>query len=96
MVFDSEDLLVIHSREDMNRCQVQPQKLLDGITPATERLLRSRKGYKGQSEPERWKTVYRILFPDEIVPSPCKLSPFHPKAFTVSLSAFRPVYSISE
>ncbi len=73
MVFDTEDSLITHSRE-ANRCHVQPKPPLDGITPEIERLLRSRKKeYRGQSEPEIWKKIYRILFPNEIVPSPCKL-----------------------
>jgi len=75
MVFDSKDLLKSHSRDEANRCQVHPEQVLDGITPEAERLLRSRKKeYRGQSEPELWRKMYRTLFPDEIVPSPCKLA----------------------
>jgi hypothetical protein len=86
MLFDSEDLLKSHSREEENRCKVQPTELLDGITPETERLLRSRKKeYKGQTEPELWKKMYRVLFPNEIVPSPCKLGPFYLYGYPASL-----------
>jgi hypothetical protein len=75
MVFNSEDLLTSHLRDEANRCQVQPKQVLDGITPKTESLLRSRKKeYRVQSEPELWRKMYRTLFPDEIVPSPCKLA----------------------
>jgi hypothetical protein len=75
MVFDSEDLLMSHSRDEANICQVQPEQALNGITPETESLLRSRKKEsRGKSEPELWKKMYRVLFPNEIVPSPCKLA----------------------
>jgi hypothetical protein len=75
MVFDSEDLLMSHSRDEANRCQIQPEQALDGITLETEWLLRSRKKeYRGQSKLELWRKMYRTLFPDEIVPSPCKLA----------------------
>jgi hypothetical protein len=76
MVFNSKDLLKSHLRDVVNRCQVQPEQVFDGITPETEKLLRSRKKeYRDQSEPELWKRMYRILFPDEFVPPPCKLVP---------------------
>jgi hypothetical protein len=74
MVFNSKDLLKSHLRDVVNRCQVQPEQVFDGITPEIKKLLRSRKKeYRDQSEPELWKRMYRILFPDEFVPSPCKL-----------------------
>jgi hypothetical protein len=81
MLFDSQDLLTSHLREEMEaeRCDVKPKRALDGITPETELLLKRRKkDYKGQSEPELWKKMYRILFPDEIVPSPCKFTSITP------------------
>ena len=77
MVFDSEDLLKSHLRDEPNRCQLRPTQTLDGVTQETEKLLRSRKkDYNGQSEPELWRKIYRTLFPDEIVPSPCRLALF--------------------
>jgi hypothetical protein len=47
----------------------------EGISSETEKLLRRRKKtYPGQSEEERWRDIYRLLFPnDKDVPSPCKL-----------------------
>lgn len=45
----------------------------DGITSDVERLLRSRKkSRRSQSDVERWKEMYRLLFPNEDLPSPCK------------------------
>jgi hypothetical protein len=75
IVFGSKDLLKSHLRDETNRCQVRPEQVLDGITPETESLLKSRKKeYRGQPELELWKTMYWVLFPNEIVPSPCKLA----------------------
>jgi hypothetical protein len=45
----------------------------DGITPEIAVKLKSRKkASPDQSVPERWKDIYRLLFPDELVPLPCK------------------------
>lgn len=46
----------------------------DGITNEMVEKLRSKKKvHRDQSEEDRWKEVYQILFPGEMVPSPCKL-----------------------
>jgi hypothetical protein len=38
-------------------------------------LQSKRKAFPGQTEAERWKQIYQILFPDdEEVPDPCKSS----------------------
>jgi hypothetical protein len=75
MLFDNQELLMSHLREETEAqiCEVKPKKALDGITPETELLLKRRKkDIKGQSKSELWRKMYQILFPDEIVPSPCK------------------------
>ena len=36
MIFESEALYDHHLREDVNRCQVQPKLVIDGITPETD------------------------------------------------------------
>jgi hypothetical protein len=36
-----------------------------------EKLRSRKKAYKGQTEEERWEEIYKLLFPDEIAPSPC-------------------------
>jgi transcription elongation factor Elf1 len=59
-------------------CELNLIQPAEGITGNIEKKLRSRKKtHKGQSETERWQEMYRILFPNEGVPSPCKL--FRPK-----------------
>lgn len=50
---------------------------VEGFDAAQEDRLRSRKKAKGIAEPseaERWRDVYKILFPHDDVPSPCKVS----------------------
>jgi hypothetical protein len=50
---------------------------VEGITDRLREQLQSRKKlYPGQTEAERWQQVYQLLFPNEIVPSPCKSTVF--------------------
>jgi hypothetical protein len=50
----------------------------DGITnEMVEKLRSKKKAHRDQSEEDRWKEIYQILFPGESVPSPCKLCKFH-------------------
>ena len=54
-------------------CEVQPVRTPEGITPDQEKRLRSRKKTSPtQSDEDRWKDIYRLLFPNEEIPSPCK------------------------
>lgn len=54
-------------------CDVQSGNPPTGITPAVERQLRSRKkSHPNQTDEERWKDIYKILFPNVEIPSPCK------------------------
>jgi hypothetical protein len=55
-------------------CELKPGSPPEGITPECERLLRSRKkASRNQGDEDRWKHIYKLLFPNEKVPSPCKL-----------------------
>ena len=46
---------------------------MNGITTAQEFDLRSKKGLAGLSEKDKWRKMYRIIFPmDANIPSPCK------------------------
>jgi hypothetical protein len=50
---------------------------VEGITDRLrEQLLSRKKLYPGQTEDERWQQIYQLLFPNEIVPSPCKSTVF--------------------
>jgi hypothetical protein len=60
-------------RMSITDCASRAVEPPEAITPAVEIVLKSRKkAYPNQTEEDRWKCVYRILFPDEPVPNPCK------------------------
>jgi hypothetical protein len=50
----------------------------DGITnEIMDKLRCKKKAYRDQSEADRWKDIYRVLFPGENAPSPCKSHDYH-------------------
>ncbi|RDL29978.1 uncharacterized protein BP5553_10605 [Venustampulla echinocandica] len=52
-------------------CEIRPGNSPEGITPEIERRLRSRKkSHPNQTDEERWKDIYKLLFPNATVPSP--------------------------
>ncbi|TVY28038.1 Resistance to glucose repression protein [Lachnellula hyalina] len=52
-------------------CHVQPGNPPTGITPVIERQLRSRKkSHPNQNDGDRWRDIYKLLFPNEEIPSP--------------------------
>jgi hypothetical protein len=54
-------------------CELKVGSPPEGITPEHERRLRSRKKTsRDQNDEDRWKDMYRLLFPNEQVPSSCK------------------------
>ncbi|KAL2024336.1 hypothetical protein VTK56DRAFT_8818 [Thermocarpiscus australiensis] len=65
--FDKPESLKSHQRAEVS-CKLK-QKSEDTITEEQEKLLRAR-SKPHSSEEEKWKEMYRILFPDETVPSP--------------------------
>lgn len=69
-----EDLQVHYRRSDI--CHVVALESFQGIDKKQEAILRSRKKSKDQSESDRWRSMYTVLFPDDeedLIPSPCKL-----------------------
>lgn len=72
--FSNQQRLTAHITVDaVQICQVKPGHPPEGITPEIERKLKSRKkAYLGQTEEDRWRDMYTLLFPGEDVPSPCK------------------------
>lgn len=71
--FKTQAELEAHSRST-NICDLAELTTpFEGITTEIEKKLRSRKkDSRVQSEADRWRGIYRVLFPDEVVPSPCK------------------------
>lgn len=64
-----------HQR-DLAGCEIKEQVPLEGFNKDQERKLKSKKrSIVYQSEEDKWKGVYLILFPDDAesdMPSPCK------------------------
>jgi hypothetical protein len=55
-------------------CELRDIEHADGVTAEIAEKLRSKKkAQPNQTEAERWQAIYRLLFPHEVVPSPCKL-----------------------
>jgi hypothetical protein len=63
-------------------CELRLIKPAEGITSTLEKQLRSRKkACRDETEEERWKRIYEILFPIEPAPSPCEYIFLMLKAF---------------
>jgi hypothetical protein len=59
-------------------CELLEVVQQDGITnEIVEKLRSKKKSHRDQSEEDRWKEIYQILFPGEMVPSPCKSCDHH-------------------
>lgn len=66
------------SQEDVNEHQKEPEPCLltetelgDGLTSDIVEKLKSRKkSDKNQTESERWREIYKLLFPQDLVPDP--------------------------
>jgi len=73
MLFQDQEKLNQHLKIPKG-CELKECDQADGVTSEVVEKLRCRKkAHKSQTEEDRWEEIYRLLFPDEIVPSPCKL-----------------------
>lgn len=72
--FDEDDDLAYHLRTRPQHCLERDKPELNGFDSTQEIQLRSRTGVPFDEE-ERWRHVYRILFPHDDhdnMPSPCE------------------------
>jgi hypothetical protein len=70
MLFNAQEWLNEHLRS--TTCDIKEFVPLKSITDEIEKKLKSKK--KSSLGPaERWKEIYRLIFPNEPVPSPCEL-----------------------
>src|SRR3569833_322223 len=54
-------------------CETRPGTSPAGITPDQVNQLRSRKkSSRNQTDEDRWHDMYRLLFPNDVIPSPCE------------------------
>lgn len=57
----------------VNICSLQIGQATEGVTADLEKKLKSRKkSSPDQTEEARWKEIYGLLFPNAVVPNPCK------------------------
>jgi hypothetical protein len=85
-VFNKQHQLDLHMTVTAAEiCELKSGQPPEGITVEHERRLRCRKKtHPKQSDEETWRDMYKILFPDEEVPSPCE---FHPLSKTSAMKA---------
>ena len=69
--FDKPEQLKAHQRAS-DPCELR-ERAPDAITEEQEKQLRTR-AKPNSSEEMKWEDIYRIIFPGETVPSPCKSS----------------------
>lgn len=73
-LFKSQDEVNEHQKEP-EPCLLRETELGDGLTSDIVEKLKSRKkSDKNQTESERWREIYKLLFPQDLVPDPCKSS----------------------
>jgi hypothetical protein len=54
-------------------CALSPGHPAEGLTLDLEKKLKSRKkASPDQTEEQRWREIYGLLFPNEVVPNPCE------------------------
>lgn len=75
--FKVQSQLRAHLRQEV-ACPVSPRSVAEdaGFDLEMEKKLRSRKKIEGQTESDKWRHMFRMLFPsfkDRPTPSPCKL-----------------------
>lgn len=74
-MFKTEDLLDAHYQA-MTPCDLKAPPPLEGFDKSQEKKLKNRKRKAGvDTEEEKWREVYKILFPEAdpaLIPSPCE------------------------
>lgn len=77
LAFPNEAWIDAHLRRRDELCEIKEAGSIEGFDKNQEVLIRSRKRTTS-SEVDKWKEIYRILFPDDsddLIPSPCEISP---------------------
>ncbi|KAH7395553.1 hypothetical protein BKA64DRAFT_61306 [Cadophora sp. MPI-SDFR-AT-0126] len=70
VLFKDADGVSMHLKEPKG-CEPNNFEQADGITSELYEKLRSKKKLqRDQTEVDRWKEIYKLLFPNEIIPSP--------------------------
>jgi hypothetical protein len=70
-LFDDQQQVNDHLNQPKG-CEFVEAQIQDGVTNEIVEKLRSKeKASRDQTEADRWREIYQILFPGEMVPSPC-------------------------
>jgi hypothetical protein len=72
-VFEEVNVLTTHLREQPP-CELSEETTIEGFDEAQKEKLKSRKNLNKMTENEKWRQIYKILFPDvaaDHIPSPC-------------------------
>lgn len=70
-LFEDQNAVNTHLMEP-KACELKNTTQTDGVTSEIYEKLRSKKkAQRNQTEAERWKDIYKLLFPNEMIPSPC-------------------------
>lgn len=100
-MFETHEELQAHSRAETPCGKKDDSLRPQGVSPAQLQELKSRKKNPDASEEEKWRDLYRLLFPEDdrmYTMKPCKYSPYFfyvpigdgralvSNAFSVSLS----------
>ena|ERR1700760_1592716 len=71
-LFEDQDAVSLHLMQ-RNACERKDIEHSDGVTTEVFEKLRSKKkAQKDQTEADRGKDIYKLLFPNEMVPDPCE------------------------
>ncbi|KAH9210188.1 hypothetical protein DL95DRAFT_413234 [Leptodontidium sp. 2 PMI_412] len=69
-LFKDQDAVNLHLMEQ-DVCERRDVEHVDGVTTEIFEKLRSKKKtQRDQTEADRWKDIYKLLFPNEMIPSP--------------------------
>jgi len=72
VLFKDADAVEMHLKEPKG-CDSSDCTQADGVTPQVYEKLRSKKKtQRDQTEEDRWREIYKLLFPKEMIPSPCE------------------------
>ncbi len=69
-MFENEDAVTSHLTQS-EACELSTLEIPDGVTPDIVEKLRNKKTEQ-RTEAQRWQEIYKLLFPNEMIPSPCE------------------------
>ena len=72
-IFESPEEVSLHLKK-VKGCELQDIDIGDGITSEILKQLKNKKkAHRDETEEDRWRKIYMLLFSSGLVPSPCRL-----------------------